>query len=325
MALVLSKQEVLSLVKMADLVAAVEAGLIEVARGTAINPNRLRVFVPDGRAMMACMPAYLGGLDLLGAKVVSSSSRPPAPGQPRPMSALVMISDTNGHFLAVMCGTQLGALRTAAASAVAIQRLARPDATRMAIIGCGVQGRAELAGAMAVRALTEVHAFDVSPDAAAAFAEEMGKQGVQVTLQPSADDATFRADIIALATTSESPVVSASAIRPGAHINAVGAHTPNTRELDSDTIARARLFAESRPALLAEAGDFLIPFHEGRIGEAHIIGELGEVAAGMLEGRLSPNDITVFKSTGIAVEDVVAARQIYDQAVADGVGTVIDL
>ena len=325
MTLVLSKQEVLSLVKMPDLVAAVEAGLIEVARGTAINPNRLRVFVPERQAMMACMPAYLGGLNLLGAKVVSSSSRPPAAGQPRPMSALVVISDTDGHFLAVMCGTQLGALRTAAASAVAIQRLARPDATRMAIIGCGVQGRAELAGALAVRALSEVHAFDVSPDTAAAFAEEMARQGVKVTLQSSADDAASRADIIALATTSGSPVVSASAIRSGVHINAVGAHTPKTRELDSETVAGSRFFAESRQALLAEAGDFLIPLHEGRVGEAHILGELGEVAAGTLEGRISPADVTVFKSTGIAVEDVVAARHIYDQALAAGVGAVIDL
>lgn len=326
MVLVLSRQEVLDLVEMPALVDAIEAGLIEAARGGTINPNRLRVFVPERQAMMACMPAYLDSLAVLGAKIVSSSSRPVPAGHPRAMSALVVLSDTAGRFLAVMCGTQLGALRTAAASAVAIRLLARADATRMAIVGCGVQGRAELAGALAVRRLSAVFAYDIDRSVAETFRRDMADlHGVAVVIADSAYDAAAQADIVALATTSAVPVVSAAAIRPGTHVNAVGAHTPTTRELDSETVAKARLFAESRDAMLAEAGDVLIPLREGRLSADHVLGELGQVAGGTLSGRTGADDITIFKSTGIAIEDVVAAKLVYDRAVATGVGIAVDL
>lgn len=326
MVLVLSKQQVLDLVAMPALVDAVEAGLIEAARGGAINPNRLRVFVPERQAMLACMPAYLDSLAVLGAKIVSSSGRPVPAGQPRAMSALVVLSDTAGRFLSVMSGTQLGALRTAAASAVAIRRLARPDATRMAIVGCGVQGRAEVAGALAVRRLSAVFAYDIDSSVAETFRRDMADlHGLPITIADSADAAAAQADIVALATTSAVPVVSAAAIRPGAHVNAVGAHTPQTRELDGETVAKARLFAESRDALLAEAGDVLIPLREGRVTADHVLGELGQVAGGTLPGRTGPDDITIFKSTGIAIEDVIAAKLVYDRAVAESVGIEIDL
>lgn len=326
MAIVIDKQEVLDLVDMPALIDAVEGAMIEVSRGIAVNPNRLRVFVPERQAMMACMPAYLGGLGSLGAKIVSSSSKKPLPGESRPMSALIVLSDTNGRFLAVMCGTQLGALRTGAASAVAIRHLARPDANVLAVIGCGVQGRAELAGALAVRRLSAVHAFDIDADAAERFRREMEERhGLIVSVAASAEAAAERADIIALATTSATPVVADGAIRPGTHINAVGAHTPSTRELGGDTIARSRLVAESRPALFAEAGDVLIPLQEGLFSKEHVLGEIGEVAAGTLRGRLGHEDVTVFKSTGIAVQDVVAANLIYERALERGVGIAVDL
>lgn len=326
MVLVLSRQDVAELVSMPALVEAVEKGLIEVSAGTAINPNRLRVFVPEHQAMMACMPAYLGQANALGAKIVSSSSRKPAPGEPRPMSALTVLADTDGRFLSIMCGTHLGALRTAAASAVAIRHLATKDASSMAIIGCGVQGRAELAGALAVRKIDQVFAFDTDPAKAKHFRASMTERyGIAIRIETSAETAVAQADIVALATTSPSPVAAADAYRPGAHINAVGAHTPKTRELDSDIVARARLFVESHSAILAEAGDVIIPIEEGRIDAAHIIGELGEVAAGNLAGRTSPDEITIFKSTGIAVEDVVAARLIYEAAIARGLGTAIEM
>jgi ornithine cyclodeaminase/alanine dehydrogenase-like protein (mu-crystallin family) len=326
MVLVLSKQDVAALVAMPALVKAVEAALIEVSAGTAINPNRLRVFVPEHQAMMACMPAYLGQANVLGAKIVSSSSRKPAPGAPRPMSALTVLADTDGSFLSIMCGTHLGALRTAAASGVAIRHLAAKDASSMAIIGCGVQGRAELEGAVAVRHLSRVFVYDTDAAKAEDFRARMTERhGVPIRVETSADAAVAQADIVALATTSTIPVVASAAFRPGVHINAVGAHTPKTRELDSDTVASARLFVESRPAILAEAGDVIIPIEEGRIEPAHIIGELGEVAAGTRAGRAQPDDITIFKSTGIAVEDVVAARLIYEAAIARGFGTAIDM
>jgi ornithine cyclodeaminase/alanine dehydrogenase-like protein (mu-crystallin family) len=326
MVLVLSKQEVLRLAKMPAMIEAVEAALIEVSAGTAINPNRLRIFMPERAAMMACMPAYLGKSNALGAKIVASSSRKLTPGEPRPMSAMVLLADTDGRFLSVMYGTELGALRTAAASAVAIRHLALKSASTMAIVGCGVQGRAELAGALAVRPLSQVHVYDIDPAKAQDFRNEMsGRHGVPIIVESSADAAVSQADIVALATTSANPVVAVSAFRPGTHINAVGAHTPKTRELDSDTVARARVFVESRHAILAEAGDIIIPVEEGSITNEHILGELGDVAAGTVKGRTGPADITIFKSTGIAVEDVVAARLIYQAALAQGIGTVIEM
>ena len=186
MVLVLSRQDVAELVSMPALVEAVEKGLIEVSAGTAINPNRLRVFVPEHQAMMACMPAYLGQANALGAKIVSSSSRKPAPGEPRPMSALTVLADTDGRFLSIMCGTHLGALRTAAASAVAIRHLATKVASSMAIIGCGVQGRAELAGALAVRKIDQVFAFDTDPAKAKHFRASMTERyGIAIQSRPA--------------------------------------------------------------------------------------------------------------------------------------------
>jgi ornithine cyclodeaminase/alanine dehydrogenase-like protein (mu-crystallin family) len=319
--LVLGRQDVLNLLDMPSLINAVERALVEVSAAAAINPNRLRVFVPERKAMLACMPAYLPGSGALGAKVVSSSSRVVAPGEPRPMSALVLLADTEGRFLSVMCGTQLGALRTAAASAVAIRHLARDDAFVMAIIGCGVQGRAELAGALAIRKLERIHVFDTDTAKAQIFARETAAlHGVPVLVEASAEAAVRHAGIVALATTSMGAVVADGALQPGTHINAVGAHTPTTREMDSDTVARARLFVESRSAILAEAGDVLIPIKEDRIAASHILGEIGDVVVGRVPGRSTRNDITVFKSTGIAAEDVIAAKLVYEAARAQGVG-----
>jgi ornithine cyclodeaminase/alanine dehydrogenase-like protein (mu-crystallin family) len=324
--LVLGKQEVASLLEMPPLIDAVEGALIALSAGSTINPNRLRIFVAESRSMMACMPAYLGEQDLFGAKIVVSADRPVPPGEPRLLSMLAVLADTSGKLLAVMSAAGIGPLRTAAASAVATRHLARPDARSLAIIGCGAQCRAELVGVAAVRELGEVFAYDINRSIAETFQREMSaRSGLAITLTDSAEEAVSRADIVTIATTSDIPVVASAAIRPGTHINAVGAHTPKVRELDSETVARARLFAESRPVMLAEAGDVLIPIGEGLISEAHILGEIGEVAAGAVPGRLNRDDITIFKSTGIALEDVIAAKVVYDAAKAAGIGIDLDL
>jgi ornithine cyclodeaminase/alanine dehydrogenase-like protein (mu-crystallin family) len=324
--LVLGKQEVAGLIDMPVLIDAVEGALVELSAGTTINPNRLRIFVAESQSMMACMPAYLGTHGLFGAKIVVSADRPLPPGEPRLLSMLAVLADTNGKLLAVMSAAAIGPLRTAAASAVATRHLSRPDSRSVAIIGCGAQCRAELVGVAAVRQLTEVFAYDINRGVAEHFQREMSQRlGLSITLTNSAEEAASRADIVTIATTSGTPVVAGSAIRPGTHINAVGAHTPRSRELDSETVARARLFAESRPVLLAEAGDVLIPIGEGLISEAHILGEIGDVAAGTLPGRIGRDDVTIFKSTGIALEDVITAKVVYDRAKAAGIGIDLDL
>lgn len=326
MVLVLDRNAVAKLLEMPALIDAVEGALIALSTGSTINPNRLRIFVPDSRAMMACMPAYLGAQAIFGAKIVISTDRPVPPGEHRMLSTLVVLADTDGKFLAVLSAARISPFRTAAASAVATRHLARPDSHRIAIIGCGLQCRAELLGLAAVRDLTEIFAFDIDRGVAARFRHEMSERlGIPVTLTDSADEAASRADIVTIATTSGDPVLASAAIRPGTHINAVGAHNPKTRELDSETVARSRLFAESRSVILAEAGDVLIPIAEGLISEKHILGEIGDVAAGRVAGRISRDDITVFKSTGIALEDVIAAKLVYDRAKAAGIGIDLDL
>ena len=324
--LLIDRSGVSDLLDLHALIDAVEGALIEVSRGSAINPNRLRVFVPDRQAMLACMPAYLAsGAGILGARIVASSLRPVPPGTPRSLSSVVALADTEGRFLALMPGTQMGPLRTAAASAVAIRHLARADASSLAIIGCGVQGRPELAAALLVRKIERVFAYDIDAVVARRFAAEMEQaHGVAVSVGASAEEAVRGADIVTVATTSASPVFDCGAIRPGTHINAVGAHTPQMRELGSDLMARARIFAETRTALFGEAGDVLIPIAEGRFEASHVIGEIGEVAGGQVPGRLGAGDITVFKGTGIAVEDIVAARLVYERALAANIGTQVD-
>jgi ornithine cyclodeaminase/alanine dehydrogenase-like protein (mu-crystallin family) len=326
MVLVLSAQQVEELADIDALIDGVRGALVGVSKGLSINPNRLRIFVPEEKSMIACMPAYLGDAGVLGAKIVGSSSKPLPPGSPRQVASIVVLLDLQGKFLSIMSAALLGPLRTAATSAVATKSLSRPEASSIAMIGCGVQARVELLGALAVRPIARVFAYDTDRSAAERFAQEMTRRhGLVVSVAPSADQAVAEADIVTLATTSAEPVVSSSAIRPGTHINAVGAHTPSSREMDSDTIVRARLFVESRQAILGEAGDVLIPIKEGRIAEGHIRGEIGEVVAGMVEGRLSAQDMTVFKSTGIAAEDVVAAKIVYEAALAKGIGYAVEL
>ncbi|CAE6737905.1 ornithine cyclodeaminase family protein [Paraburkholderia aspalathi] len=326
MVLILSGQEVEQVIDIKALIDGVQGTLVALSKGLSINPNRLRIFVQEEKSMLACMPAYLGDIGVLGAKIVGSSGKPQPPGSPRQVAAIVVLLDSQGKFLSVMSGALLGPLRTAATSAVATNCLSRPDASTMAMIGCGVQARVEIQGTLAVRPITQVFAYDINELAAARFAQEITERhGIKVSVAKSSDQAVAEADIVTLATTSAEPVFSASALRAGTHINAVGAHTPQSREMDSDTIVRSKFFVESRQAILSEAGDILIPIKEGRVDESHVLGEIGEVIAGTAAGRMNAEDVTIFKSTGIAVEDVVAAKIVYDAALAKGIGYQLEL
>lgn len=306
---------------MEDLIEGVSGALVGLSSGLSKNPNRLRVFVEKHRSMIACMPAYLGDAAVLGAKIVGSCDAFEEIGQMRKVNSVVVLMDAKGQLLSIMSGAQLGPMRTAAASAVAIRNLAREDASSIAMIGCGAQAYAELAAACVVRPLRKVYAFDVKPEAAERFREKMSRElNLEIVVTSTAELAVENAEIITLATTSAVPVVNDAAIRTGTHINAMGAHTPSTRELESATVARSRFFAESRDALFTEAGDVLIPISEGMISQSHVVGEIGEVLSCKVPGRLSSDDVTIFKSTGISVEDVIAAKIVYDRAIALNIG-----
>ena len=204
--------------------------------------------------------------------------------------------------------------------------MARPDAGDLAIIGAGTQAHTHLQAMMAVRPVRRVRVYSVPAESAAAFAARESKlTGLEVEACSSAEEAVEAADLICTVTSATEPVVRGAWVSPGAHINAVGAYTPATRELDSALVAGARLYADRRESLLSEAGEFLIPRSEGLIGDEHVVGEIGEVLLGKAPARTAPEEITLFKSLGIAVEDLAAAHHVYRAAQERGLGTWLEI
>jgi ornithine cyclodeaminase len=204
--------------------------------------------------------------------------------------------------------------------------LARPDAGDLAIIGAGTQAHTHLQAMMAVRPVRRVRVYSAPAQSAATFAERESRlTGLDVEAVDTAQEAVAGADLICTVTSATEPVLLGEWISPGAHINAVGAYTPTTRELDSALVAHASLYADRRESLLGEAGEFLIPRAEGLIGDDHIVGEIAEVLTGKARARTSPEEITLFKSLGIAIEDLAAAHAVYHAAADRGLGTWIDI
>ena len=282
--------------RMADLIPAMARALADLSAGRAVQPGRQMLQVPGREGFFAAMSAYAGGA--LGAKLVTFF-----PGNTgiHTHHALIQLFDpATGEPLVTMDGRLITEMRTAAASAVATERLARPEAAILAILGSGVQARSHLDALRLVRPLGEVRVW--SPRGAGAFAERHGVQAAR-----SAEDAVRGADVIVVATSSRTPVLQGAWLAPGAHVNAVGAVRPDWRELDDAALRRARLYVDSREAATREAGDV--------IAWGAPYAELGEVVAGTRPGRQSAEEITLFKSVGVAVEDVVAADLVW-QAVS---------
>jgi ornithine cyclodeaminase/alanine dehydrogenase len=221
-----------------------------------------------------------------------------------------------------MDGTYITAMRTGATSGVATRYLAREDASTVGVIGAGAQARTQLAAVCEVRPIAAARVFSRSADGRAAYAREMSAElGIEVVATGSAEEAVRGVDIVCTASTSKTPVVESDWIGPGVHINGVGSHSVDARELDAETVRRARVVVDTRDAALAEAGDLLMPIKEGLIGEDHIRAELGEVVTGARPGRERDDEITLFKSQGLAIQDVATAALVYRIARERGVGT----
>jgi ornithine cyclodeaminase len=228
-----------------------------------------------------------------------------------------------------MDGTYLTALRTGAASGVATELLSRDEAGVVAIIGAGVQARTQLEAVCTVRDVEKVWVYDCVAETAAVFIEEMKTKGdpipSEIMLAESPAQAVSDADIICTATTSSKPVFNDDSLKPGVHLNGVGSYTPEMQEIPSPTVVRSKVVVDSRSACLSEAGDIIIPLKQGLITEAHIQGEIGEVAAGKIPGRQSDEDLTCFKSVGLAVQDVAVAELIQRRAKELDLGTDIEI
>lgn len=323
---ILSRSDVKQALPMRDAIEAMKRAFSELSGGRAIVPLRTMIPIPDRKGLAGFMPGYIPADDQVAIKIVSVFHDNAKQGLPLIQALVVVIDGTNGEMLAVIEGGYLTALRTGAASGAATSLLARQDARVAAILGTGVQGQTQLEAVCAVRTIQEAWVYDLSNQRAATFAEEMTQQlGIPVHAVGTPGEAVSRADVICTATTSASPVFDDRDVLPGAHINAVGAHTPQMQEIPAETVARALVVVDQREACMAEAGDLLIPLGQGVISQEQLTTELGEVVSGEKAGRTLNDQITLFKSVGVAVQDVAAAAAILRAAERLDLGTVVTL
>jgi len=319
---ILSRDDVRHALPMPQAIEAVKNAFIQLSTGQANMPLRTVLRVPRYRGVVLFMPAYLAAEDQMAVKIASVFEENSAKGLPLIHSLVVVMDTSTGEPIAVMDGTYLTALRTGAASGVATELLARKDAQTVAILGAGAQGRAQLEAVCTVRSIQKALVYDTVLDRATSFASEMSRRlSLAVEAADTPAKALHQADVISTATSSSSPIFDDADIGLGVHINAVGAFTPQMQEIPSDTVLRARVVVDHRETSLAEAGDLLIPIHQGLMSEAHIYGELGEIAAGLKPARTSPRDITLFESVGVAVQDVAVACMALEVARQQRLGT----
>jgi ornithine cyclodeaminase len=298
---------------MEEAIPTMRRALTLLAEGDVVMPLRSYLSLPQGDAVMGLMPSYVGGLEAVGVKVIAAFPANFGTEYDTHQGVVLFFDTERGLLRAIVDATAITAIRTAAVSGLVADLLANPGAGDLAIIGAGTQATTHLQAMRAVRPVRRVRVYSVPAESATAFAErESRRTGLPVEAVATAREAVAGADLICTTTTSHEPVVLGDWVSPGAHVTAVGAYNPATRELDSALVAKARLYADRRDSMLGEAGEFLIPRGEGLFGDEHIVGEIGELLTGKVEGRRSSEEITLFKSLGIAIEDLASAHRIYE-------------
>ena len=310
--LILDRKEVERLLPMGECIEVMAQALSALARGEALQPLRQAHWLPDRRGLLGVMPGALwdgDGGTVLGVKVVTVFHGNHEHGEESHLGSVLLFEGEMGKPVACLDAATVTEIRTAAMSALATRLLAREDAGDLALLGSGIQARSHLAAMKEVRPLRRVRVWSRHPENARRFAAEQGVEAVA-----TAREAVEGADLVCTVTSSREPVLEGAWLAPGAHVTAAGACTPAVRELDTEAVRRARVFIDRRESALAEAGDLLIPMREGAVGEDHIVGEIGDVLVGRIPGRQSPEEITLFKSLGLAVEDLAAARFVWRRA-----------
>jgi ornithine cyclodeaminase/alanine dehydrogenase-like protein (mu-crystallin family) len=311
---------------MDDLIDTMAATLVQFSTGNVQQPLRTVIAIDSTRAgggggFYGVMPAFMPQPAALGTKLVTVYETNAARGLPTHLATIVLLDPDTGELLAILDGRYITEARTAAVSAVSARHLARADARVLAIVGSGVQARSHIEALIRVRRFEEIRVWGRDPVRVFALVEEMlPRVGTRLVPVESAREAVRDAGIVALVTAAREPVVAREWIAPGAHICAVGACRPDQREMDTPLVGDARVFVDSLNGALAEAGDLVIPIKDGAFTASHIVAELGEVVAGRVQGRQNAGEITIFKSLGMAVEDVAAARLAWERASQRGLG-----
>jgi alanine dehydrogenase len=325
MTLILNRNDVISVLQMQDCMDVVEKAFAELANGTAVLPLRTGIKPPDGISLY--MPAYLKEMGALACKVVTVYKDNPVKHNLPTTIGKVLLQDINtGDVICIMDGGYLTAVRTGAASGVATKYLAREDKNQVAgIFGAGVQAKMQLWAVATARDIGKAIIFDISDDAMSKFISEMSaKLNIGIVKAKTAVE-VLQADIICTASSSATPLFDGKLVKEGTHINGIGSHSPGARELDTEIVKRSVFIGDSREACFSEAGDIMIPVSEGAIKESHFYAELGEIITGKKKGRVNKAAITLFKSNGLAIQDVSAAKIVYERALAKGIGINVEI
>jgi ornithine cyclodeaminase len=319
---VISGSELRLLLPYPDCVEAVEAAMRAVSAGSVLMPLRQIMRLPGGRGALGMMPGYLGEPECFGIKLLSLFPGNPAVGLSSHLGLYMLCEAQNGRPLALMDASHLTAIRTAAASVVATRALARADSRVLAVIGTGEEAVSHVEAFQAVRPFERLLIWGRNPAAAQALAERARRLGVNdARVVSSVRDALAEADVVCTVTASPDPLLFGADVRPGTHLCLVGASIPSCREVDDACVAMSRFFVDFRASAMAQAGELLHAIGEGVVTEAHVVAEIGEVLSGAVAGRRFDSEVTVYKSLGVAAQDLAAASLVYRRAVELRVGT----
>ena len=324
MALLLDRQTIQGLLDMEKMIGILEQAFGELAYGSAVMPQRTAVPDPSVNGWYAFMPAQLRSMGALGVKSVTVyKDNPSMHGLPATLATIVLMDSRTGQTLAVMDGGYITAMRTGAVTGLATKYLARDDAVIAGVMGSGVQARTQLWGMASGANIEQALVFSLDPpDAQRTFADDASEMlGIPVQLAHSGKDLVRGVDVLSLATTATTPIIDADWVRPGLHINGIGSHAVGVREIDTATMVRSKLVCDNVEACLAEAGDVQIPIEEGAMTADDIYGEIGEMITGAKPGRESDEEVTIFKSVGLSIQDISAAHYVYRRALEEGAGT----
>ena len=321
--LVLDNQQIGELLPMSECIELMADALSAIARGKIFQPLRTIIRPPEARGLLGLMPAYRSGEHgAFGMKAICVFPSNPSVGKDAHQGAVMLFSQETGELMALMNASEITAIRTAAVSAVATRTLARENAHQLGIIGAGIQARTHLAALAAVRSITSARVACRNIEHARELVREMQPRlSFPIEAVETNEQAVRGADLIVTATSSQEPVINKDWISPGVHVNAIGTHSPGSREIDSATMAAARIFVDRRESALNESGDYLLAAQEGLIDADSIVAEIGELLIGTKHGRTSDDEITLFKSLGLAIEDVACAEYLYKKALATNCGS----